>query len=62
MIMNGKQSKPTSGLSAVDQLFEDSPQHVRDALALHKSEKRRQDRKAFMDRQSQTSEPEGIKT
>ena len=51
MANNSKQSKRTPARPAVDQLFEDTPQFARDALAMHKAEKRRTDRESFARRQ-----------
>jgi hypothetical protein len=45
-----KPRKNTPARPPVDALFENAPQSARDALAMHKSERRRSDRQAFADR------------
>lgn len=51
MATNSKPQKRTPAVSAVDKLFADMTQSTRDALALHKAEKRANDRRAFQERQ-----------
>jgi hypothetical protein len=42
----------TPAVNPLEKLFEGESQDTRDALALHKSEQRRKDHKAFMERTS----------
>jgi len=47
-----KKSKRTPAKAPEDSLFADAPGHAREALALHKAERRRQQRAEFQQRQS----------